>query len=82
MAEAKKEEKKPIMSCASRGHINKTLAIYFGLSISIVGSNGKARFKNVNNCLNTNIYSYLEIPGGQNYCLYLNFDNIFNTSIN
>jgi len=28
--------------------------------------------KNVNNCLNTNIYSYLETSGGQSYTLYLN----------
>ncbi len=28
--------------------------------------------KNVNNCLNTNIYSYLETSGGQSYDLYLN----------
>ncbi len=25
---------------------------------------------NVNNCLNTNIYSYLETAGGQSYNLY------------
>jgi hypothetical protein len=29
-------------------------------------------FKNVNNCLNTNIYSYLETSGGQSFNLYLN----------
>ncbi len=29
-------------------------------------------FKNVNNCLNTNIYSYLETSGGQSYNPYLN----------
>ncbi len=28
--------------------------------------------KNVNNCLNTNIYSYLEMSGGQSYNFYLN----------
>ncbi len=28
--------------------------------------------KYVNNCLNTNIYSYLETSGGQSYNLYLN----------
>jgi hypothetical protein len=28
--------------------------------------------KNVNNCLNTNIYSYSETSGGKNYDLYLN----------
>ncbi len=27
-------------------------------------SNGTAHFKNVNNCLNTNIYSYLRPSGG------------------
>ena len=29
--------------------------------------------KNAYNCLNTNIYSYLETSGGQNSNLYLNF---------
>ena len=29
-------------------------------------------FKNVNNCLNTNIYSYLEASGGKSSNLYLN----------
>jgi len=29
-------------------------------------------FKNVNNCLNTNTYSYLETSGGQSYNLYIN----------
>ena len=28
-------------------------------------------FKNVNNCLNTNIYSYLEMSGGKSFILYL-----------
>ncbi len=35
-------------------------------------SNETACFKNVNNCLNTNIYSYLETSGGQSYNPYLN----------
>ncbi len=39
-------------------------------------------FKNVNNCLNTNIYSYLETLGGQSCCLYLNVIHFFNTSVN
>ncbi len=38
--------------------------------------------KNVNNCLNTNIYSYLETSGGQSFNLYLNFFYFFNTSVN
>jgi hypothetical protein len=35
-------------------------------------SNGTARSKNVSNCCNTNIYSYLETSGGQSSILYLN----------
>ncbi len=35
-------------------------------------------FKKVNNCLNTNIYSYLKTYGGQNYKLNLNV-HFFNT---
>jgi hypothetical protein len=38
--------------------------------------------KNVNNCLNTNIYSYLETSGGQHSNLYLNVVVFFNTSVN
>jgi len=38
--------------------------------------------QNVNNCLNTNIYSYLETSGGQSYNVYLNGVHFFNTSVN
>jgi hypothetical protein len=38
--------------------------------------------KNVNNCLNTNIYSYLETSGGQRSNLFLNVVHFFNTSVN
>ncbi len=38
--------------------------------------------QNVNNCLNTNIYSYLETSGGKSSNLYLNIVKIFNTSVN
>jgi len=37
---------------------------------------------NVNNSLNTNIYSYLETPGGKSYNLYLNVGHFFNTGLN
>ncbi len=37
--------------------------------------------KNVNNYLNTNIYSYLETSGGQSYDLYLNVVQFINTSV-
>ncbi len=39
-------------------------------------------FKNVNNCLNTNIYSYLQTSGVQSSNLYLNAVDFFNTSVN
>ncbi len=45
-------------------------------------NNGTASFKNVNNYLNTSIYSYLETSDGQSSNLYLNVVHIFNTSIN
>ncbi len=38
--------------------------------------------KNVNNCLNTNIYSYLETSDGQSSNLYLNAVHFFNISVN
>jgi hypothetical protein len=38
--------------------------------------------KNINNCLNTNIYSYLETSGAQCSNLYLNVVHFFNTSVN
>jgi len=41
--------------------------------------NGTARFKNVNNCLNTNIYPYLETSGGQKSNPYLNVVHFLNT---
>jgi hypothetical protein len=52
------------------------------LVTAIVVSNGTACFKNVNNCLNTNIYSYLESSGGLSSNLYLNVVHFFNTSVN
>ncbi len=39
-------------------------------------------FNNVNNCLNTNIYSYLETSRGKSFNLYLNVVHFFNTSDN
>ena len=36
--------------------------------------------KNVNNGLNSDIYSYLETSGGKSYNPYLNFVHFFNTT--
>ncbi len=41
-----------------------------------------ARFKNVNNCSNTNIDSYSETFGGQIYNPFLNVVHFVNTSAN
>jgi hypothetical protein len=38
--------------------------------------------KNVNNCLNTNIYSYVGTSGGQEFNLSLNVVHVFNTCVN
>ncbi len=38
--------------------------------------------KNINNCCNTNICSYLETSGGQHSNLYFNVVNFNNTSVN
>jgi hypothetical protein len=38
--------------------------------------------KNVNNCLNTNIYSYLDASGGQSSNLHLNVIHFLKTSVN
>ncbi len=38
--------------------------------------------RNVNNYLNTNIYSKLETSGGQGSNLYLKVVHFFNTSVN
>jgi len=40
------------------------------------------RIKVVNSSLNTNIYSYLKTPGGQNSYLDFNVVNFFNASVN
>ncbi len=48
----------------------------------ITNPNGNGRFKNVNNCLNTIIYSYVDTFGRQSSNLYLNVVHFFNTSPN
>jgi hypothetical protein len=37
--------------------------------------------KNVTNCFNTSIYSYLETSGGQSFNLHLNVVHFFNASV-
>jgi hypothetical protein len=47
-----------------------------------VASMEQRALKNVNNYLNTNIYSYLESSRGQISNLYLNVVYFFNASVN
>jgi hypothetical protein len=49
---------------------------------NLVWHNGTARFKNLNICLNTNIYSYLETSVSQSLNHYLYVVHFFNTSVN
>ncbi len=49
------------------------------LPVGLILNNGIACFKNVYNCLNTNINSYLETSGGQSSNPYLNVVHFFNT---
>ncbi len=45
-----------------------------------ISNEQQCTFKNVNKCLNTNIYSYLETSTGQSYYLCLKVVHFFNTS--
>jgi hypothetical protein len=53
-----------------------------GLHLQKVLFYGTVCFKNVNNYLNMNIYSYLETSDGQRSNLYLNVVHFFITSVN
>ncbi len=61
------------------------LDLFFSIS-KVEGSLEMAMEKpaliNVNTCLNTNIYSYLETSGSQSSNLCLNVVHFFNTSVN
>ncbi len=47
---------------------------YFPLpNLAPIPSMKQRALKNVNNCMNTNLYSYLETSVGQSYKIYLNF---------
>jgi hypothetical protein len=52
------------------------------LIILITSAMEQHALKNINNCMNTIIYSYLETSGGQSSSLYLNVVHFFNTSVN
>jgi len=60
----------------------KIVSVILILCMHVMSSAMEQRtFKNVNNCLNANIYSYLETSGGQSSCLYLNVVHFFKASV-
>ncbi len=52
------------------------------IEIALLSKMEQRALKNVNNYLNTNIYSYLETSGGQNTNIYLKVVHFFNTIVN
>jgi hypothetical protein len=69
---------KPWKTGASSGHITNLKQSILDLPYLWIEQHA---LTNVNNNLNTNIYSYLETSGGQSSNLYLNVVNFFNTSV-
>ncbi len=69
-------------------HVNKPLDFLFETNecrqetLLLINPMDQRALKNVNNILNTNIYSYFETSGGQSSNLYLNVVHFFNTSVN
>jgi hypothetical protein len=61
--------------CVTFGHLSDD-------SRGVIYTTEQHASKMVKNCLNTNIYSYLETSGGQSYNLNLNVVHFFNTSFN
>ncbi len=55
--------------------------LFLQIVYEIVYEMEQRAFKNVNNCLNTNIYSYLETSGGQRSNPYLNSVHFLNTRV-
>ncbi len=55
---------------------------YFNNNFYISVQMEQPSLKNVSNCLNIKIYSYLETSGGQSSNLYWNDVHIFNTTVN
>jgi hypothetical protein len=80
--EVSRTEPSPSLRPCLKRFENKMLcckhSFYFGKLILME----QHALKNVNNCLKTNIYSYLETSSGQSFNLYLNVDHCFNTSVN
>jgi hypothetical protein len=56
--------------------------VYYYSLYAFINLMEEQTLKNVNKCLNTNIYSSLETTGGKSSHLYLNAVHFFNTNVN
>ncbi len=70
------------MTLSMKTHLKYTQLTSLLIFGSIVSLMEQPISLNVDNCLNTNIYSYLETSGGQSSNPYLNVVHFFNTSVN
>ncbi len=61
---------------------NRDTCCHLALCLRLLPFHWTTCFKNVSNCLNTNIYTFLEMSGGQSSNLYLVVVPFFNTSVN
>jgi hypothetical protein len=79
----RKEEAYSWKAGASSGHItNLKQSILETFNIYATVPMEQRALKNVSNCLNINIDSYLAMSGGQSSNLYLNVVHFFNTNVN
>ncbi len=61
---------------------HRFLKLHFAIKTYKLISNGTAHFKNVSNCLYTNVYSYFETSGVIRCNPNLNVVHFFNTNVN
>jgi hypothetical protein len=71
------------MNCAKISYIKWEMFLHFGFCMrkSQIYNQWNRALKNVDNCMNNNIYSYLEISDFQSSNLYLNGVHFFNATV-
>ncbi len=76
-------QKVVLLSYRAKMPTRMTVALITMASLGDITTNRMEQrtLENVNNCLNTNIYSYLETSGSHSSNLYLNVVHFFDTSV-
>jgi hypothetical protein len=76
-------QKVALLSFLAKMPTRMTVALLIMASLGDITTNRMEQrtLENVNNCLNTNIYSYLEASGSHSSNLYLNVVHFFDTSV-